>query len=86
MTPRETLPVINCGINTAIYTDARIQQRAAGVAGIDGGVRLDDVREALLRHRQVAGARGADHADAHGVAQAERITDRHDPVAGLHLR
>ena len=31
-------------------------------------------------------AERADHADADGVAEAERVADRHDPVARLHLR
>ena len=64
---------------------ARVQQRTAGVAGIDRRVGLQHVGEALFGDRERA-RRRADHADAHGVREAERIADRHHPVARLHLR
>ena len=35
---------------------------------------------------QPARPRGADHADADGVREAERIADGHDPIARRHLR
>ena len=58
-----------------------IDQRAAGIAGIDGGVGLDEeavVVDADLR----AGERG-DDALSHGLPHAERIADRDDEIADL---
>ena len=63
---------------------AKVEQRSAGVAGIDRRVRLKHVRAALLRNRERPAGR-ADDADADGMSKVERIADRHDPVARLHL-
>ena len=58
-----------------------IDERAAGIAGIDGGIGLDEelvVGDADLgtRHRR-------DDAVGHGLADAERIADGEHEVADL---
>ena len=70
----------------ADHLAAKVQQRTAGVPRIDRRVGLEDVGESLFGHRQVRRAVGADDADADGVREAERVADRHHPVARLHLR
>ena len=60
-----------------------IDQRAAGIAGIDRGIGLDEeliVGDADLRARQ-----RRDDAVGHGLADAERIADREHHVADLQL-
>ena len=68
-----------------ITRPSTVDQRAAGVAGVDGGVRLDHVldREAvgsldLARER-------ADDAGRDRAVEAERVADRHHGVADLRL-
>ena len=62
-----------------------IDQRAARVAGVDRGVGLDDVadREAVGR-LDLALERG-DDAGVTRAVEAERVADRDDRVADLHL-
>ena len=63
----------------------RVQQRAAGVAGIDGRIGLDGV----FNGRAFAVANrpdGADDAARHGAAQAEGIADGVDLLAHVELR
>ena len=55
-----------------------VEQRAAGIAAIDGGVGLDEV--VVGPGIDVAVAR-RDDADGDRAAEAERIADRHHPVA-----
>ena len=77
------------GVDRRVDADdfaAHVEQRSAGVAGVDGRVGLNDVGEPAVGDRQAAGPRRADHADADGVRQAERVADGHHPVAGRHLR
>ena len=64
----------------ADHLAARVQQRPAGVAGIDGRVGLDGVfdRRAI---RVANRADGADNAAGHGPAQAEWIADGVDLLA-----
>jgi hypothetical protein len=64
----------------------RIEQRSARVAGVDGGVGLDDVRD-----REAAG--GVDltperrhDAGGHGALEAQGIADGHNGIAHLSLR
>ena len=57
---------------------ARVDQRPAAVAEIDGRVGLDVVVQA--RVEQLA-ADEADHPDGHGVHVAERVADGADPLA-----
>ena len=62
---------------------AQIHQRAAGIAGIDGGVGLDEV---LIAVGVDAGApERADDARGHRVLQAEGIADGDDIVSDLEL-
>ena len=56
-----------------------VHERAAGVAGVDRRVGLDEV---LVAFRVDAGAaERADDAGGDGVAEAERIADRDDEIA-----
>ena len=55
-----------------------VEQRAAGVAAVDGGVGLDEV--VVGAGIDVAVAR-RDDADRDRAAEPERIADRHHPVA-----
>ena len=66
-----------------IRLPARVDQRAAGVAGIDRRVGLDEVLEAV--DAEVVAAERADDAERHRVAEAERIADREHDVADLHV-
>ena len=59
-----------------------IEQRTAGIPAIDGGVGLQEV--VVGAGVDVAPGRG-DDADAHAAAEAERVADRHHPVAHAHL-
>ena len=66
-----------------------VQQGAAGVAGVDGGVRLDepggsDSRAALVGEGQVP-VKGADHAGGHRLAVAQGVADGHHRLAQLQL-
>ena len=72
---------------------AEVQQRPAGVPGIDRRVGLEHLGVARLRYGERALDR-ADDPDRHRMRQPERIADRHHPVARedlariteLHLR
>ena len=59
-----------------------VEQRAAGVAEVDGGVGLDEVleRAGLLAEAERAALR-RDDADGERVLELERIADRDGPVA-----
>src|SRR5262249_53163658 len=59
----------------------QVDQRAAGVAGVDGRVGLDEV---LVHVHVQATALGADDAVGHGAGPAERGADGQDAVADLH--
>ncbi len=66
-----------------------IDQRAAGVAGVDGGVGLDELLELAWRDA-VCGSAVVDRAVLRGddagrdrLRQAERAADRQHPVADL---
>ena len=63
---------------------AQVDQRAAGVARIDGGVGLDEILEAVLV--EIAAAQAADDAGGHRIAQPERIADGDHKVADFELR
>ena len=64
----------------ADHLAAHVDQRAAGVAGIDGDVGLD-------QRQQIAGVArlGADDAGRHRALEAERRADRDHPFADLEL-
>ena len=53
-----------------------------GVAGIDRGVGLDEILEAV--DAEMVAAERADDPRGHRVAEAERIADREHDVADLH--
>jgi hypothetical protein len=57
----------------------RVDQRAAGVAEVDGGVGLDEVLEG--GHAQPAAAGGADDPGGDRLAETERVADGQDGVA-----
>ena len=61
----------------------RLIEGAAGIAGIDRGVGLDEVLVAV--RVDAAAAEGADDARGDRVLEAEGIADRQDEVADLHL-
>ena len=58
-----------------------VEQGAAAVAGVDGGVGLEEV---IIGAGADDPALGADNPLGDGVAQTEGITHRHDPVAHPH--
>ncbi len=58
----------------------QVDQGAAGVAEVDGGVGLQEVLERDVVDAERA-ALGADHAGGHGLVQVERVADHHHPVA-----
>ncbi len=63
---------------------AGVEERAAGVAGVDAGVGLEEVEISawIQAFYVVAGATlGREDAGGHGVGEAERVADGHDPVA-----
>ena len=63
-----------------------VDERAAGVAGIDRGVGLDEVFIALdVGEDSDAAALGADDAARDSFADAERIADREHAVTDLYL-
>src|SRR5208283_1347065 len=58
-----------------------IHERAAGVAGVDGGVGLDEVF--IVFDAEVAAAGGADDAGGDGLADAEGVSDGEHDVPDL---
>src|SRR5207302_11436117 len=60
-----------------------VEERAAGIAGIDRGVGLDEIFVAL--DAEAAAAERADDAAAHRLADAERVADREHDVADLEF-
>ena len=63
---------------------AIVDQRAAGVAGIDGRVGLDEVFIGF--DAQVGTAGGADDSHGHGLADAKGVADCERVVANLNFR
>src|SRR5581483_2725327 len=61
---------------------AEIDQRPAGVAGVDRRVGLDEV---VIRTRADVAALGADDTRRDGALEAEGVADRDDPFADLEL-
>src|SRR5699024_8291573 len=60
----------------------QIDQRAARVAGVDGGVGLNEVFEAIP---EAVATEAADDAGGDGLGQAERVADGNDEVADPQL-
>ena len=69
------------GINADDFT-FHIQERSAGVAGIDGGIGLDKI---VIRSGPDDPAFGTDDAGGDGAIQAEGIADGHDPVPDFQI-
>ena len=66
---------------------AEIHERAAAVAGVDGGVGLNEVLqfEVFVAEVEVVATFGADDAAGHALAEAERAADGEHEVADLEL-
>ncbi len=62
-----------------------VEQRATGVAGIDRGVGLDGVLNAIARGK-LDGADGRDHAAGHGAGETEGVADGVDLLADEEVR
>ena len=62
---------------------ARVDERAAGVALVDGRVGLEEVLEAAVADARRASL-GADDAHGDGLADAERVADGERDVADAH--
>ena len=71
---------INRGID-ADQVPARVDQCAAGIARVDGGIRLDEILKRV--DAKLIAAQGAHYAGGHGLADTERIADRQHDVADL---
>ena len=67
----------------ADHLAAGVDQGAAGVPGVDGGVGLDEVL--VVGEPQTAAPDGADDPHGHRLAKSERVADRQDDVAHLDL-
>src|SRR5262249_42443685 len=59
-----------------------VYQRATGVAGIDGGVGLDEV---FVVQSESGTSSGADEAHRDGLANVERVTYGQDEIADFDL-
>ena len=66
-----------------ISSPSRVDERAAGIAEIDGGIGLDEILE--IRDAEPAAAGGADDALRDRLAEAERIADRQHDIARAQL-
>jgi hypothetical protein len=66
----------------ADHLAGHVEQGTARVALVDGGVRLDVV---VVGAALDVAAAGRDDAGGDGEAEAERVADRHHPVARTHL-
>ena len=75
----------NGGGVDAHNTSGRIDQRAAGVAGVKGGVGLNDVIDEAAGVTAQRAAESADHSGGHGGLKAVRIADRYDELADAEL-
>src|SRR5262245_10422061 len=60
---------------------ARVDQRPAGVAGVDGRVSLNEVRDAAA----LCPSDGRDDAERHRAAQLERVANRQNPLRNPEL-
>ena len=81
----DALPVAVRGQNGGVDADqvaTGVDQRAAGVAAVDGRVGLDEILEG--GDAQMGAAGGADDAHGHGLAHAQRVADGQHHVADAH--
>jgi hypothetical protein len=68
----------NRGVDPDQFT-AQVDQRSAGVAGVDRSIGLDEILITL--NAQARAAQGADDPGGHGLPEAERIADGDHEVA-----
>ncbi len=73
-------PFLDGGVD-ADHLAARIEQRPAGVAGVDGRVGLDDVEDVVAGLRFQGPAQGTDHARRQRPVKAERVANGDGPLA-----
>jgi len=66
----------------ADHLTADVEQRPAGVAGIDGRVGLNEI---VVRPGSDRPSLGADDAGGDGLAETERIADREHPIADAQI-
>ena len=66
----------------ADHLPVHVEQRSARIAAIDGGVGLEEI---VIGPGIDVALGGGDDADGDAAAEAERIADRHHPVADPHL-
>ena len=87
--PMPSLPPERAGDGGVEADDfaAEVHERAAAVAGVDGGVGLNEVLqfELFVAQVEVVPAFGADDAARHALAEAERAADGEHEVADLQL-
>ena len=60
-----------------------VDQRTAGIAGIDGGIGLDE--ELIIADADLGARHRRDDAVRHRLSDAERIADRQHHVADLQI-
>src|SRR6185437_4483112 len=80
---RETLRLLDDGDVDADDLALRVDQRATGVARVDGGVGLDDVLDHLAAIARKGAMERADDADGDGALQADRAANRDDKLTHL---
>ena len=78
------LPAVAICELTPITRAAGVEQRAAGVAGVDRRVGLDDLVDLEAVGRADVAAEAGDDAGGRGAVEAERVADRDRRVADLH--
>ena len=81
-----TLRAAALGKNRAVDADqiaAGVDQCAAGVAGIDRRIGLDEILEGV--DAQMRAAQGADDAHGHGLPDAEGVADGEHNVTHFHF-
>ena len=87
--PMPTLPCVAAGLDLGVDPDhaaVRVDQRAAGVAGVDRRVGLDHVRDREAVGRLDLALQGGDDAAGDGAVEPERVADRDHRVADFDLR
>src|SRR5262249_13388450 len=80
---RQALEAAAAAADLRIHTDnftLEIEQRAAGIPGVDRRIGLDERDVGITRQRARL---GADDARGHSIFETERLADRHDPLANL---
>ena len=63
---------------------AQVDQGAAGISGVNGGIGLDEILVAVVVE-YAAAAECADDPGSDGLTQAEGVADRHDEISDPEL-